>query len=205
MTETHEYEPGKEEPGPTPEDALDALRLRGIVPESGVLSPRMAGKTEGRVFAIVAGAAPRFILKYDEPDYNRNATAFLQEYAGGGWMPEVRYIDPEYRYFVYDYVAGRPGAQAAGVPKPEWMGASVRNVNNRYRPASAVHVWGWQDDALSPTWADFLERRIGEARGRIGAALPEEDHFAVLRIVDAKRRHDERMCSYRNTQGSPLA
>jgi RimJ/RimL family protein N-acetyltransferase len=181
----HEYA-GVKEQALQPEEALDTLRRMGIVPASSMLLPRMAGKTEGRVYAIAVDGLPRFILKYDELNYNRNATAFHREYSGCGWLPEVRFIDPEYRYFVYDYVAGQPGAAAASIPKSEWMGQLVKNVVNQYRPASAAQGWGWLDEPLSPTRADFLERRMGEARRRIGSALPLEDHIAVMQIVDAK-------------------
>jgi RimJ/RimL family protein N-acetyltransferase len=187
----HEYEPGTNEQVPRPEEALDTLRRMGIVPASGVLLPRMAGKTDGRVYAIAVDGLPRFILKYDEPNYNRNATAFLREYSGRGWLPEVWFIDPQYRYFLYDYVAGQPGAAAASVPKSEWMGQLVKSVVNQYRPEPTSQGWGWLDDTLSATWADFLERRIGEARRRIGSALPLEDHIALMQIVDAKHEQDE--------------
>ncbi|TLS50787.1 GNAT family N-acetyltransferase [Paenibacillus antri] len=186
----HEYDPDANAREPAPEEALESLRKRGIVPASSVLSPRMAGKTDGRVYAIASDGLPRFMLKYDVPDYIRTAATFLREHARSGWMPEVRYIDPEYRYFVYDYVPGRPGAEAISVPKAEWMGALMRNVVNRYRLSSATQGWGWLDEMRAPTWAAFLERRIGEARRRIGDMLPMEDHLAALRMVDAKHGAD---------------
>ncbi|WP_274364110.1 GNAT family N-acetyltransferase [Paenibacillus thermotolerans] len=187
----HEYDPALKEQDLEPEEVLDLLRNQGIIPKSSVLSSRMTGKTDGRVFAILTDNRPRFVLKYDEPVYNRNATAFLQEYAAGGWMPKVRYIDPEYRYFVYDYTVGKPGTEATSIPKWEWMGHLVRNVLNSYRQVSPAPGWGWLDEPLTLNWADFIERRVGDARRRIGTILPEDDHIAVLRLVDAQRdRHE---------------
>ncbi|MCI3918967.1 GNAT family N-acetyltransferase [Paenibacillus sp. TRM 82003] len=186
----HEYEPDRVTSDPASEEVLQTLKELGIVSASSGLSPRMKGKTDGRVFAIYEEGAARFALKYDRPEANRNATLFLQTYANG-WLPAVRYIDPEYRYFLYDYLAGRPGAEAATVRKAEWMGALAIHVINRYRPLPKGRGWGWLDESPSATWADVLELLIGDARRGIGAMLTEEDHLLSMKLVDAKRSQVE--------------
>ncbi|CAM4398037.1 GNAT family N-acetyltransferase [Paenibacillus tarimensis] len=105
----HEYGEAQQAEPPEPESVLAVLKERGTVPEAGVLAPRTAGRTDARVYPVVADGKPLYVLKYDNTDANRHAASFLQEAGAQGWMPVVRHIDPEYRYFVYDYMDGQSG------------------------------------------------------------------------------------------------
>lgn len=175
-------------PLPAADRLLAQLRDRRIVQDDCVLLKKMSGTTAGSVWIIALHGEPLYVLKIDAPEEVQPVAAFLAAYRDLPLLPQVRFADPEHRYYVYDFV---PGETYAGRgPKAEWLAELAERMIARYRPASPEQGWGWVTE-VAPTWREFMERRLRESKQTIGDVLPEDDYVRLIRQAERFRCFEE--------------
>jgi hypothetical protein len=117
----------------------------------------------------------RYVVKTNPRELVINETRFLKLYDGIDLLPSVQYVDPEFRYFVYDFIPG--DTQYERGAKTALMHELTRQVINRYvRPEPGDHYEHLESRAS-------MEESISYASSVIGSNLAPEDHELVAYIV----------------------
>ncbi|WP_248928492.1 phosphotransferase [Paenibacillus hamazuiensis] len=158
------------------QDIINEIMTRALLPEPVTQWSELKGGTMSMLGVLgTPEVSKRYVVKINPRELVRNETRFLNLYDGIDLLPSVRYVDPEFRYFVYDFIPGDTRYEHGA--KTPLMQKLTRQVISRYvRPESGDHFKHVESRAS-------MEESISYASSVIGANLPPEDHELVAYIM----------------------
>lgn len=157
----------------TGSELLHHLRAAGIVDPACTEVRPLPGGTAGRAWVVLAGGAPRYVIKYGDARAVTAETLFLEAARNLPLLPRVIHAEPSQGYYVYRYLPGRRLRRMPG--KARIMALLVDELISRYPPAARCCGWGPVTGPRWPNWPDFLAARVEEAAALLGDILPPED------------------------------
>lgn len=129
----------------------------------------LKGGTQSAVGVIGTEESPQlYVLKANTKEIVENETRFLNLYQGISLLPTVHYIDPEFRYFVYDFIPG--GTSYPRGNKSELMIELVDEFLARYVHPVSYDEYSWVETL------EHTEESVSYASSIIGERLSEQDH-----------------------------
>ncbi len=117
-----------------------------------------------------------FVVKSNKPERIAAETRFYQIYQEVPSFPNIKYVDPEYRYFIYDFIPG--GTTYNRKMKQELMSDLSTNMIQYYVQPESL-------DGYEFKWIEDPKRvasDINYSQSIIGFHLNEEDHVLVTDI-----------------------
>ena len=78
------------------------LQNKGFVGSQAEIKQLTSGTTDGQVYVVESEKSPS-ILKYDHPADIDVVDQFFKTYEDIKLLPDVYYVDPEKRFFLYEY------------------------------------------------------------------------------------------------------
>ncbi|QHT59297.1 aminoglycoside phosphotransferase family protein [Paenibacillus lycopersici] len=141
----------------------------------------LQGGTNSTVRVIGNSDNPRlYVVKANEPEVIAAETRFYRHYPDIELFPSIRCIDPDYRYYIYEFLPGDTSYDRKS--KPELMAALTDRIISRYVQPDKADPFAWVEDPAS------IAGDIAYARSVIGERLSEADHELVPAIQS--RRSD---------------
>ncbi|MBB3128725.1 hypothetical protein FHS19_003379 [Paenibacillus rhizosphaerae] len=113
------------------QDIINEIITRELLPEPVTQWSELKGGTMSMLGVLGTPEMPkRYVVKTNPRELVINETWFLKLYDGIDLLPSVRYLDPEFRYFVYDFIPGDTRYERG--KKTALMQELTRQVINRY-------------------------------------------------------------------------
>lgn len=151
----------------------------GILDESYDKIIPLKGGTHSKVELLSSKQSKeQYVIKANEVEVIRAEVKFLQLYRSMSLLPRLIYVDPEYRYFVYEYIQGE--VSYSRQTKRELMLDIVRRMIKYYERPDDIAEYVWVEDPAAV--ADDLRY----TQSVIGSHLSEEDHELVSVIHKRK-------------------
>ncbi|SDO76106.1 Phosphotransferase enzyme family protein [Paenibacillus sp. yr247] len=133
------------------------------------------GGTDSTVGVIGTLDLPNiFIVKSNKPERIAAETRFYQIYHEIPLLPKIKYVDPEYRYFIYDFIPGETSYNRK--MKQELMSDLTKLMNRYYVRPEPSDDYEWVEEPKR------VAHDINYSQSIIGSHLNEEDHNLVKDI-----------------------
>lgn len=161
----------------------DEIISKGILDESYDKLIPLQGGTHSKVGLLSSEhSEEQYVIKANEVRFIKAEVKFLQLYRSISLLPKLLYVDPEYRYFVYEYIQGE--VSYSRQTKRELMLDLVRRMIKYYVRPDIIAEYVWVGD---PT---VVANDLRYTHSTIGSHLSEEDHKLVK---DIHKRKVERL------------
>jgi len=179
---------------------LEALRRSGVIDASyNECAPLDTAKSH-RLIALGRHGTPEIVVKLDRPDVLWAAARFLQTYGASPVVPRLRYVDPDFGFFAYEYVPGAdPRESTDRIDKAQALQTIVRDLLSRYVAADAADAC-WVDELYPPdndtghlgrTWQGFISMYLYHRHMAVRPHLPSDAEALVRDLaVSPERRGD---------------
>ena len=105
-------------------------------------------------------------------------------------MPDVYYVDPEKRFFLYEYIEGTTHFNRGN--KADWMKLLVEGLFNQYEKYDPQAPWGRLGGTPRQNWFDFNRISLEYAYENVGDLLPHEDYLQMKEIVERLAEYDDK-------------
>lgn len=158
------------------------LRNKGVIGSQAEIKQLTSGTTDGRVYAVLDNGIPSCILKYDHPTNVEVVERFLKSYEGIKLLPDVYYVDPEKRFFLYEYFEGTTHVNLG--KKADWMKLLVEGLYSHYKKCDPQLPWGRVDGTPRQSWFEFNRISLEYAYENVGNLLPHEDYLQMKVLVE---------------------
>ncbi|MFC5652235.1 phosphotransferase [Paenibacillus solisilvae] len=159
---------------------INELIQNRIIPESICHWSELKGGTHSKVGVIGTLNSPKmYVVKSNEPQRIAAETRFFQIYKEIPSLPSVRYVDPEYRYFVYDFIPGETNYNRTR--KQELMSDLTKLMLQFYVQAESLDEYEWVEDPKRVTEDILYSESI------IGSHLDAADH-ALVKDIHLRRQ-----------------
>lgn len=163
-------------------DAIRSLFQRHGVDNDITGLRQLSGTTAGRVLKLDTERGESYILKFETPGEIRTVERLLRTYDRSPLLPEVLFTAEDHSYFAYEFIEGTTHFNRGA--KKDWMALLTRELLNRYEESEQDVPWGRIGYGPRPTWKDFNDVSIQEARINLGDTLTEEDYDYVHSVAD---------------------
>lgn len=171
------------------------LQNKGLVGDQAEIKQLTSGTTDGQVYVVEESNNPSSILKYDHPINIGAAEQFFKTYKDIELLPYVYYVDPEKRFFLYEYVEGTTHVNRGN--KADWMKLLVERLFNHYEKYDSQAPWGRLGGTPRQNWVEFNRISLEYAYENIGDLLPHEDYLlmnkTVERLAEYERQTDKHL------------
>ncbi|MFC5446921.1 phosphotransferase [Paenibacillus aestuarii] len=175
------------------QDLLLELRGLGILGADCEAVPNTNGTTDGRIYILSENNVKRHVLKLDHPQEIALAEQFLHRYREVSLLPDLLYTDPDKTYMVYTFIPGTTHYNRGA--KINWLTRLVTGMLNHYTAVEEGSSWG-RIDIPHPSWLQFNEQSIREAKMNVGSLLTEADYELVRSLVHRLWSDDSGMKRY---------
>lgn len=122
----------------------------------------------------------KYVVKLNDPEIVKSEAVYLETYKETGLLPKLVFVEPNYEYMVYTFIAGETNYPQNN--KREILKVLVEGLLNHYQSTTNDRGWGFADEPVE-SWQEFLLDNIKEANKRIGSHLDNEDYNLVLHLV----------------------
>ena len=142
------------------------------------------------MYAVLENDIPSSILKYDQPRNIGIVARFLETYENIGLLPDVYYVDPDKRFFLYEYFEGTTHVNRG--KKADWMKLLVEGLFNHYEKYDSQAPWGRVGGTPRQNWFEFNRISLEYAYENVGDLLPYEDYLQMKEIVERLAEYETR-------------
>ena len=153
------------------------LQNKGLIESQAEIKQLTSGTTDGRVYAVLENEIPSCILKYDQPRNIGIVARFLETYENIRLLPDVYYVDPDKRFFLYEYFEGTTHVNRGN--KADWMKLLVEGLFNHYEKYDSQAPWGRVGGTPRHDWLEFNRISLEYAFENVGDLLPYEDYVQM--------------------------
>jgi len=153
---------------------------RGLLGPDCEAFPNTNGTTDGRIYILSENNVKRYVLKLDHPQEIALAEQFLHRYREVLLLPDLLYTHPDKTYMVYTFIPGTTHYDRG--LKINWLARLVTGMLNHYTVVEQGSSWG-RIDIPHPSWKQFNEQSIREARMNVSSLLSEADYELVQSLV----------------------
>ncbi len=154
-----------------------------ILPDTVRHWRELHGGTDSAVGVIGTPVMPNmYVVKSNTSERIAAESRFYRIYQGISLLPRIKYVDPEYRFFIYEFIPGETRYRRG--TKQALMSELIDRMIRHYVHPELPDDFEWVEDPKR------VERDIDYAASVIGSHLTEEDH--VL-IKDIHVRRSKRM------------
>lgn len=161
------------------QEIVKEIAQKGILPHSDYHWRELKGGTQSTVGVIGTSAEPEmYVLKSNAPELIAAESRFYQLYNAIPLLPKVKYVDPEFRFMIYNHVPGKTSYPRG--TKQTLLSDLANHMMQHYVQPEFPEHYEWVEDPSR------VQRDIDYTRSVIGSRLAEEDHDFVKEIV--KRR-----------------
>jgi hypothetical protein len=151
-----------------------------ILPESINHWGDLKGGTDSTVGVIGSLELPNmYVVKSNSPVRIAAETRFYQMYREISLLPIIKYVDPDYRYFIYEFIPGN--TRYTRKNKHGLMSDLIKLMIRYYKNLVSWDDYEWVED---PT---RVAHDINYSQSIIGFHLNEEDHVLVKDIHIRRR------------------
>ncbi|CAM3877820.1 phosphotransferase family protein [Alkalicoccus chagannorensis] len=162
------------------EMVIDALVQQGILRAEEAALQEMSGGTVGHVY-LLKNSSRELVVKISPPEILEPEVKFLYFYRESPYVPHPVYVDPSFRYLVYEPLPGTSSVPVS-MKKSELLSTLLTAFVSQYAGVPKERGWGATDEP-SASWQDFLLEEIEEAQRVIGTHLEESDASFVRNLV----------------------
>lgn len=165
------------------------LQNKGLIGVQAEIQQLTNGTTDGIVYAVLENGIPSSILKHDRPKDIGIVEQFLTTYEGIGLLPDVYYVDPEKRFFLYEYIEGTTHFNRGN--KADWMKLLVEGLFNQYEKYDPKVPWGRFGGTPRQNWTDFNRTSLEYAYENVGDLLPYEDYLQMKAVAERLAEYEQ--------------
>ncbi|WLD92556.1 phosphotransferase [Alkalihalobacillus sp. AL-G] len=170
------------------EKIIDDLVKNQILPDSISHWNELKGGTESTVGVIGTNAEPNmYILKSNNPQRIAEEVRFYQTYKLLQLLPNIQFVDPAYRFFIYDYVPGETNYCSGS--KQALMYDLITHFVQHYVQPECLEEYEWVEDPK------HVDEDLSYSKSVIGSYLKDEDHLLVkdTHLYRRKRLKNEQL------------
>src|SRR5690606_9625230 len=109
-------------------------------------------------------------------------------------LPDVYYVDPEKRFFLYEYFDGATHVNRGN--KADWMKLLVEGLFNYYEKYDPQAPWGRLGGTPRQNWVEFNRISLEYAYENIGDFLPHGDYRGMKKIVERLAEYERQPDKY---------
>ncbi|QHW31507.1 phosphotransferase [Paenibacillus rhizovicinus] len=161
------------------EELMHEIIAARVLPMAVDQWSKLRGGSNSTVWALGTSDTPRlFVFKANEPEIIAAETRFYGMYQGIPLFPVIRYVDPQYRFYLYDFIAGDTDYDRK--TKSQLMPELSDRIIRHY-----IH----SEHADEFEWVEAPERIDGDliySRTVIGDHLSPADH-ELVRAIQSRR------------------
>lgn len=157
------------------------LQNKGLIGSQAEIKQLTSGTTDGQVY-VVKSEKSSSILKYDHSADIDVVEQFFKTYGDIGLLPDVYYVDPEKRFFLYEYFKGTTHVNRG--TKADWMKLLVEGLFNQYKKYDSQAPWGRLGGTPRQNWIEFNRISLDYAYDNVGDLLPHKDYVRMKQIVE---------------------
>lgn len=169
------------------------LQNKGLIERQAEIKQLTSGTTDGQVYEVLENGVPSCILKYDHPADIGVVEQFFKKYEDIELLPDVYYVDPEKKFFLYEYFEGTTHVNR-GI-KADWMKFLVEGLFNHYEKYDSQTSWGRLGGTPRQNWVEFNRISLAYAYENVGDLLPHEDYLRMIesaeRLAEYERQTDK--------------
>lgn len=168
-------------------EMIKELFDKGIIGNTETGFSRISGTTDGLVYTLAEKNEPKYVLKLDHPQQIIMAEQFFHTYRDITLLPKLLYTDPGKAFILYSYIPGTTHHNRGS--KINWLTRLVKELFIHYAIDEHSDKWGRLEFPL-PSWREFNELSIDEARTNMGGLLPAADYEKVKSLVQRTLRDE---------------
>lgn len=155
------------------------LIYNNVIHSGTIKYEQLKGGTVSELYLLHDGNL-KYVVKTNEPQIIESEVNFLKYYRKSDLLPELLFVEPSYKYFVYSFLDGSTNYVRKN--KKELLETLVKELLNNYNSVSNGIGWGWADQP-STSWQSFLLDEVNEANQIIKSRLDYNNYNLVLNLV----------------------
>lgn len=170
-------------------EVLGELRGLGVIPEEMTECRRLEGGTSSRVWAVMDGGEPAFVIKANTPDSVRSEVRYLSFNYDLPYLSRLIFADPDCRYYVYSYLQGKIDYTSGR--KKEWLEQLAVRFVGKYKVVQDMDGYGVVGERPYESWQSFLVEELQQAHQTVGDRVSEADYRNVVALAQKEARMSE--------------
>ena len=161
------------------QDIINEIITKGLLSKTVTQWSELKGGTMSTLGVLGTPEMPKqYVVKINPKEVVASESRFLKLYEDIDLLPSVRYVDPEFRYFVYDFIPG--DTRYVRGMKTALMHELSQRIMTRYVHPKPGDPYEYVEAPSK------VEESIRYACSVIGARLAPEDHELVASITHTR-------------------